>query len=146
VTNLNIGFVDHNVIAGFTLAGTAAVSSQEGTINCTHPVIVLELDHGGSRTKVAAGGADELQPGLNARFPIVVRTGNVARVVNVHGAKEQGAAGGSDDVGFVEVAPVKLVLHFARNLQAVGVGRNGQARQAELVADVQRGEHAQIGS
>src|SRR5690606_31679040 len=108
----------------------------------------LQLDGGLGRTEIAVGGADELQPGLDLRAPVVVEGGTTDddRVVVVNVAV---TSLGSDERAVPAtsvVAPSEFVLHFARDLQAVGVGRDGQARKTESVTDVQRGENAEIGS
>src|SRR5690606_10070043 len=109
----------------------------------------LELDGSLSRTEIAVGSTDELQPGFDLRTPVVVKgrascVDDGVVVVNVASASLCKDAHTRERAGIV--APCEFVLHFARDLQAVGVGRDGQARKTESVTDVQRGENAEIGS
>ena len=99
----------------------------------------LELQDGLGRAKIGIGSRDELNPSVEARFPIFFTVtgipGLVTRAIEVdaHGA------------WVTIIAPSELVLHFAGDLQAVGVGRDRQTRKAQFVTDVERRQNAQIG-
>src|SRR5690606_28120055 len=115
----DIGFVDDDVATGVVASTDSSSSAVRSKL-----VNVLQLDRGRSRTEVGVGGANKLQPGLNLRRPVIgaIIVVHVERTLRGH--DEASRKIGSKPVASV-VAPVEFVLHFARDLQAVGVGRNG---------------------
>src|SRR5690606_4869194 len=110
---------------------------QSGTVG-TVTVVALELDGCRSWTEVRSCSANKLNPGNYTAIPVFTRGATNSNLTLVDSS--------SNSCFVTELADCEFVRYAAGDLQAVVRGREGQARDAERVANVERGENAEISS